>query len=48
LIGDHGGYQKSETRVAQRLNKAWAKDGKAARWRCWLTTTSRKTRTSPI
>lgn len=29
LIGDHGGYQKSETRVAQRLNKAWAKDGKA-------------------
>jgi creatinine amidohydrolase/Fe(II)-dependent formamide hydrolase-like protein len=29
LIGDHGGYQKSETRVAERLNKAWAKDGKA-------------------
>jgi creatinine amidohydrolase/Fe(II)-dependent formamide hydrolase-like protein len=28
FIGDHGGYQKSETRVAQRLNKAWAKDGK--------------------
>jgi creatinine amidohydrolase/Fe(II)-dependent formamide hydrolase-like protein len=26
FIGDHGGYQKSETRVAQRLNKAWAKD----------------------
>jgi creatinine amidohydrolase/Fe(II)-dependent formamide hydrolase-like protein len=30
LIGDHGGYQKSETRVAQKLNKAWAKDGDAA------------------
>jgi creatinine amidohydrolase/Fe(II)-dependent formamide hydrolase-like protein len=29
FIGDHGGYQKSETRVAERLNKAWAKDGKA-------------------
>lgn len=29
LIGDHGGYQKSETRVAQRLNRAWAKDGRA-------------------
>ncbi|TFW25581.1 creatininase family protein [Duganella callida] len=29
LIGDHGGYQKNETRVAQRLNKAWAKDGRA-------------------
>jgi creatinine amidohydrolase/Fe(II)-dependent formamide hydrolase-like protein len=27
FIGDHGGYQKSETRVAQKLNKAWAKDG---------------------
>lgn len=30
FIGDHGGYQKSETRVAQKLNKAWAKDGNAA------------------
>ncbi|SHN39608.1 Creatinine amidohydrolase/Fe(II)-dependent formamide hydrolase involved in riboflavin and F420 biosynthesis [Duganella sacchari] len=30
LIGDHGGYQKSETKVAQRLNKAWARDGKAS------------------
>lgn len=29
FVGDHGGYQKSETRVAQRLNQAWAKDGKA-------------------
>lgn len=29
LIGDHGGYQKSETRVADKLNKAWAKDGRA-------------------
>lgn len=29
LIGDHGGYQKSQTRVAERLNKAWAKEGKA-------------------
>lgn len=29
FIGDHGGYQKSETRVADRLNKAWAKEGKA-------------------
>jgi creatinine amidohydrolase/Fe(II)-dependent formamide hydrolase-like protein len=29
LIGDHGGYQKSETRVAQRLNRAWARDGRA-------------------
>lgn len=26
LLGDHGGYQKSLTRVAQRLNREWAKD----------------------
>lgn len=26
FLGDHGGYQKSEERVAARLNKAWAKD----------------------
>jgi creatinine amidohydrolase/Fe(II)-dependent formamide hydrolase-like protein len=29
LIGDHGGYQKSETKVAQRLNRAWSKEGGA-------------------
>lgn len=26
FLGDHGGYQKSEERVAAKLNKAWAKD----------------------
>ncbi|MBI3381509.1 MAG: creatininase family protein [Aquabacterium sp.] len=26
FLGDHGGYQKSEERVASKLNKAWAKD----------------------
>lgn len=29
LLGDHGGYQKSLLRVAQRLNREWAKDGVA-------------------
>lgn len=27
FLGDHGGYQKSQLRVAQRLNREWAKDG---------------------
>lgn len=26
FLGDHGGYQKSEARVAQRLNREWAQD----------------------
>lgn len=26
FLGDHGGYQKSEARVAQRLNREWAAD----------------------
>jgi len=26
FLGDHGGYQKSQLRVAQRLNREWAKD----------------------
>jgi creatinine amidohydrolase/Fe(II)-dependent formamide hydrolase-like protein len=26
LLGDHGGYQKSEQRVAARLNREWAAD----------------------
>jgi creatinine amidohydrolase/Fe(II)-dependent formamide hydrolase-like protein len=26
FLGDHGGYQKNEERVAQRLNKEWAAD----------------------
>jgi creatinine amidohydrolase len=26
LLGDHGGYQKSEERVAARLNREWKKD----------------------
>ncbi|MBP6719719.1 MAG: creatininase family protein [Rhodoferax sp.] len=26
FLGDHGGYQKNEERVAQRLNREWAKD----------------------
>ncbi|HEX5354661.1 MAG TPA: creatininase family protein [Aquabacterium sp.] len=26
FLGDHGGYQKSEERVAARLNKEWARD----------------------
>ena len=26
FLGDHGGYQKNEDRVAQRLNREWAKD----------------------
>lgn len=29
FIGDHGGYQQNESRVAQKLNHAWAKDGTA-------------------
>ncbi len=29
FLGDHGGYQKSEARVAQRLNREWAKDASA-------------------
>ncbi|MGV7207500.1 creatininase family protein [Oxalobacteraceae bacterium A2-2] len=28
-IGDHGGYQKNLSAAAARLNKAWAKEGKA-------------------
>lgn len=27
FLGDHGGYHKSLLRVAQRLNREWAKDG---------------------
>jgi creatinine amidohydrolase/Fe(II)-dependent formamide hydrolase-like protein len=26
FLGDHGGYQKSEVRVADKVNKAWASD----------------------
>ena len=26
FLGDHGGYQNSETRVAERLNREWARD----------------------
>jgi creatinine amidohydrolase/Fe(II)-dependent formamide hydrolase-like protein len=26
FLGDHGGYQKSEVRAADKLNKEWAKD----------------------
>lgn len=26
LLGDHGGYQRSETRVADKLNREWARD----------------------
>ena len=26
FIGDHGGYQKNEQRVAERLNRAWSKE----------------------
>jgi len=29
FLGDHGGYQKSEVRVAERLNREWAKDPSA-------------------
>ena len=29
FLGDHGGYQKSEARVAVRLNREWAKDPSA-------------------
>ena len=29
FIGDHGGYQKSESHVADKLNHAWAKDPSA-------------------
>jgi len=29
FLGDHGGYQKSQLHVAQRLNKEWAKDGQS-------------------
>lgn len=27
LLGDHGGYRKSLTRVEQKLNREWARDG---------------------
>jgi creatinine amidohydrolase/Fe(II)-dependent formamide hydrolase-like protein len=26
FLGDHGGYQKSEVRAAEKINKAWAAD----------------------
>jgi creatinine amidohydrolase len=29
FLGDHGGHQKDEARVAQRLNREWAKDPSA-------------------
>ncbi len=29
FLGDHGGYQKNEVRVATRLNREWARDGSA-------------------
>jgi len=29
FLGDHGGYRKSLARVAQKLNKEWARDGQA-------------------
>lgn len=29
FLGDHGGYQKNELRVAQKLNKAWSADNRA-------------------
>lgn len=29
FIGDHGGYQKNEARVAQKLNRAWSADPSA-------------------
>ncbi|MFT5588731.1 MAG: creatinine amidohydrolase [Bradyrhizobium sp.] len=29
FIGDHGGYQQNEVRVAQKLNRAWGKDDPA-------------------
>ncbi|MDY7574340.1 creatininase family protein [Actimicrobium sp. CCI2.3] len=29
FIGDHGGYQQNEVRVAQKLNRAWGKDDSA-------------------
>jgi creatinine amidohydrolase/Fe(II)-dependent formamide hydrolase-like protein len=28
FLGDHGGYQKNELRVAQKLNKAWSADNR--------------------
>jgi len=28
FLGDHGGYQKSEVRAAERVNKEWAADGR--------------------
>jgi creatinine amidohydrolase len=28
FLGDHGGYQKSELRAADRINKEWASDGR--------------------
>jgi creatinine amidohydrolase/Fe(II)-dependent formamide hydrolase-like protein len=28
FLGDHGGYQKSEVRAAERINKEWAADGR--------------------
>ena len=31
FIGDHGGYQKNETNVANKLNRAWAKGMQPAR-----------------
>ena len=29
FLGDHGGYQKSEVRAAEKINKEWAADGRA-------------------
>lgn len=28
FLGDHGGYQKSEVRAAEKINKEWAADGR--------------------
>jgi creatinine amidohydrolase/Fe(II)-dependent formamide hydrolase-like protein len=28
FLGDHGGYQKSEVRAAEKMNKEWAADGR--------------------
>jgi creatinine amidohydrolase/Fe(II)-dependent formamide hydrolase-like protein len=29
FLGDHGGYQKSELRAAEKINKEWAADGRS-------------------
>jgi creatinine amidohydrolase/Fe(II)-dependent formamide hydrolase-like protein len=29
FLGDHGGYQKSEVRAAEKINKEWAADGRS-------------------